>query len=80
MPRIYSLAYLTSNTLTPPQAFGLRRNSATASSACACCNASGAPQQVLIGQAAVLRETVTALKDTGVGVFGSGNHPHRRGL
>ena len=70
MPRSYSLAYLTANTLTPPQAvrlaaelgyhqIGLRLLPNTAS----------APQQFLIGQPAVQRETVAALNDTGVGVF-----------
>jgi sugar phosphate isomerase/epimerase len=70
MPRIYSLAYLTSNTLTPPQALqlaarlgyhfvGLRLLP----------NAAGAPQQFLIGQPNVLRETVAVQRDTGVGVF-----------
>jgi sugar phosphate isomerase/epimerase len=68
--RIYSLAYLTSNTLTPPQAVrlagqlgysfvGLRLLS----------NGPGGPQQFLIGQPEVLRETVAAQQDTGVGVF-----------
>jgi sugar phosphate isomerase/epimerase len=70
MSRIYSLAYLTSSTLTPPQAVrlaaqlgyrfvGLRLLP----------NAAGGPQQHLLGQPAVLRETVAALADTGVGVF-----------
>lgn len=70
MPRIYSLAYLTSNTLTPPKALqlaaelgyhfvGLRLLP----------NAAGAPQQFMIGRPDVLRETVAAQRDTGVGVF-----------
>lgn len=70
MPRIYSMAYLTSSQCTPPQALrlaselgyiyvGLRLLP----------NAAGAPQQFLIGQAEVLRETLAVQKDTGVGVF-----------
>ncbi len=70
MSRIYSLAYLSANALTPPQAVrlavelgyhfvGLRLLP----------NAAGAPQQFLIDQPEVLRETVAAQRDTGVGVF-----------
>ncbi|MEX8518349.1 MAG: sugar phosphate isomerase/epimerase family protein [Leptothrix sp. (in: b-proteobacteria)] len=70
MSRIYSLAYLTSNTLTPPQAVRL---AAQLGYRCVGLrllpNAAGAPQQLLLGQPAVLRETVAALDETGVGVF-----------
>ena len=70
MPRIYSLAYLTSDTLTPPQALqlaaqlgyrfvGLRLLP----------NAAGGPQQFLIDRPDVLRETLAVQRDTGVGVF-----------
>ncbi|MGT2428623.1 sugar phosphate isomerase/epimerase family protein [Cupriavidus basilensis] len=70
MSHSYSLAYLTSNTLTPPQAIqlaaelgyrfvGLRLVP----------NAAGAPQQALIGRPDVLREALAVQRDTGVGVF-----------
>ncbi|MFM2084664.1 MAG: hypothetical protein RLY95_1482 [Pseudomonadota bacterium] len=70
MPRAYSLAYLTSYACTPPEAIrvasqagynfvGLRLWP----------NAPGAPQQFLIDRPDVLRETLAAQKDTGVGVF-----------
>ena len=70
MSRIYSLAYLTSNTLTPPQAVRLAAQLGFAFVGLRLLpNAAGAPQQQLIGDAAVLRETQAALRDTGVGVF-----------
>ncbi|MCP3022922.1 sugar phosphate isomerase/epimerase family protein [Cupriavidus basilensis] len=70
MSHSYSLAYLTSNTLTPAQAIqlaaelgyrfvGLRLVP----------NAAGAPQQALIGRPDMLRETLAVQRDTGVGVF-----------
>ena len=70
MTRSYSLAYLTSHTLSPPQAVrlagalgyahvGLRLQP----------NAPGAPQQCLLGRPEVLRETLAAQRDCGVGVF-----------
>jgi len=70
MARCYSLAYLSSHRCTPAQAIqvaaktgypfvGLRLWP----------NAPGAPQQHLLGQPDVLRETVAAQRDTGVGVF-----------
>lgn len=70
MTRPYSLAYLTSHRCTPVEAIrtaadtgyrfvGLRLWP----------NAPGAPQQHLLGQPEVLRETVAAQRDTGVGVF-----------
>lgn len=70
MPRIYSLAYLTSNTCTPPQAIRLAAELGYAFVGLRLLpNMAGAPQQFLIGQPEVLRETVAAQKDTGVGVF-----------
>jgi sugar phosphate isomerase/epimerase len=70
MTRVYSLAYLGSHRCTPPEAIrvagtcgygfvGLRLWP----------NAPGAPQQFLLGQPEVLRETLAAQRDTGVGVF-----------
>ena len=70
MSRIYCLAYLTSNTLTPPQAVRLAGELGYACVGLRLLpNAAGAPQQCLIGQPEVLRKTVAAQKDTGVGVF-----------
>lgn len=70
MPRIYSLAYLTSNTCTPAQAIQLAAELGYAFVGLRLLpNMAGAPQQFLIGQPEVLRETVAAQKDTGVGVF-----------
>jgi sugar phosphate isomerase/epimerase len=68
--RPYSLAYLTANASTAPQAVriaaelgyvyvGLRVQP----------NGTGAPYQALIGDAAVLRETQAVMRDTGVGVY-----------
>ncbi len=68
--RSYSLAYLTAANLAPPQMLaaaaqlgyghvGLRLRP----------NAPGAPYQPLLGDAAILRETLAAQRDTGVGVF-----------
>jgi len=68
--RTYSLAYLTANASTVPQAVriaaelgyayvGLRVQP----------NAPGAPSQTLIGDAAVLCETQAVMRDTGVGVY-----------
>jgi sugar phosphate isomerase/epimerase len=68
--RTYSLAYLTVNASTVPQAIriaaelgygyvGLRVQP----------NGPGAPFQTLINDAAVLRETQAVMRDTGVGVF-----------
>ncbi len=70
MSRLYSLAYLTSYTLTPPQAVRLAGELGYAYVGLRLLpNAAGAPQQFLIGQPEVLRETVATQKDTGVGVF-----------
>jgi sugar phosphate isomerase/epimerase len=68
--RTYSLAYLTASGLTPPQMLataaqlgyghvGMRLQP----------NMPGAPHQVLLGDAAMLRETLAVQRDTGVGVF-----------
>lgn len=68
--RTYSLAYLTANASTVPQAVaiaaqlgyayvGLRLQP----------NGPGAPYQSLIGDASVLRETQAVMRDTGVGVY-----------
>ena len=68
--RTYSLAYLTANASSVPQAVriaadlgyayvGLRVQP----------NGPGAPFQTLIGDAAVLRETQAVMRDTGVGVY-----------
>lgn len=68
--RTYSLAYLTANASTVPQAVsiaaelgysyvGLRVQP----------NGPGAPYQPLIGNDAVLRETTAIMRDTGVGVY-----------
>jgi sugar phosphate isomerase/epimerase len=70
MSRIYSLAYLTARTLTPPQAVRLAAELGYRHVGLRLLpNAAGAPQQFLIGQPAVLRETGAAIKETGVGVF-----------
>jgi sugar phosphate isomerase/epimerase len=85
MARTYSLAYLTSHRCTPADAIriaaaqgygfvGLRLWP----------NAPGAPQQHLLDEPQALRETLAALRDTGVGVFdleiiriGADFDPHR---
>jgi len=70
MSRSYSLAYLTSYTLSPPQAVRLAGELGYAFVGLRLLpNSAGAPQQFLIGQPEVLRETIAAQKDTGVGVF-----------
>lgn len=70
MSRIYSLAYLTSYTLAPPQAVRLAGELGYAYVGLRLLpNAPGAPQQFLIGHAEVLRETLAVQKDTGVGIF-----------
>jgi sugar phosphate isomerase/epimerase len=85
MARVYSLSYLSSHRCTPPEA--IRIAAATGYRFVGLRlwpNAPGAPQQQLLGQPAVLRETLAAQKDTGVGVFdveiiriGEGFDPHR---
>jgi sugar phosphate isomerase/epimerase len=70
MTRIYSMAYLTSNLCTPPQAVRLASELGYAWVGLRLLpNMAGAPQQFLIGQPEVLRETVAAQRDTGVGIF-----------
>ena len=70
MARVYSLAYLNSHRCTPPEA--IRVAAATGYSFVGLRlwpNAPGAPQQHLLGDPQVLRETRAAQQDTGVGVF-----------
>ena len=68
--RIYSLAYLTSHTCTPPQAVRLAAELGYSYVGLRLLpNMAGAPQQFLIGQPELLRETVAAQNDTGVGIF-----------
>lgn len=70
MPRIYSLAYLTSHRCTPPVAIRIAAAHGYAFVGLRLWpNAAGAPQQHLLGQPDVLRETLAAQNDTGVGVF-----------
>lgn len=70
MERPFSLAYLTSNTLTPPEAIRLAAELGYAYVGLRLLpNMAGAPQQYMIGLPDVLRETLTATKETGVGVF-----------
>lgn len=70
MARPFSLAYLTSNTLTPPEAIRLAAELGYAFVGLRLLpNMAGAPQQYMIGLPDVLRETLAATKDTGVGVF-----------
>lgn len=70
MPRTYSLAYLTSHRCSPPQAIRL-----AAELGCSHVglrlwpNAPGAPQQHLLGLPEVMRDTLAAMRETGVGVF-----------
>ncbi len=69
-PRAYSLAYLTSHRCTPAEAVRIASAQGYAFVGLRLWpNAPGAPQQHLLGDAAALRETLAALKDTGVGVF-----------
>ncbi|WP_432257306.1 sugar phosphate isomerase/epimerase family protein [Cupriavidus sp. TMH.W2] len=66
----YSLAYLTSNTLTPPQAIQLAATLGYRFAGLRLVpNAAGAPRQALIGCPDILRETQAVQRDTGVGVF-----------
>ncbi len=70
MPRSYSLAYLTSYTCTPPEAIRVASQAGYGFVGLRLWpNAPGAPQQFLIDKPEVLRETLAAQKDTGVGVF-----------
>ncbi len=70
MSRVYSLAYLTSHRCSPPEAIRIAAATGYAYVGLRLWpNAPGAPQQHLLGLPDVLRETVAAQKDTGVGVF-----------
>ena len=70
MPRTYSLAYLSSHRCTPPEAIRIAAATGYAYVGLRLWpNAPGAPQQFLLGRPEVLRETVAAQQDTGVGVF-----------
>lgn len=70
MSRTYSLAYLSSHRCSPPEAIRVAAQTGYAYVGLRLWpNAAGAPQQFLIGQPEVLRETVAAQRDTGVGVF-----------
>jgi sugar phosphate isomerase/epimerase len=70
MPRIYSLAYLTSYTLTPPASVRMAADLGYAYTSFRLMpNFPGAPQQYMLGMPDVLRETKAAIADTGVGVF-----------
>ena len=70
MSRIYSMAYLTSHRCTPPEAVRTAAANGYAYVGLRLWpNAPGAPQQFLLGKPEVLRETVPAQNDTGVGVF-----------
>ena len=70
MSRTYSLAYLSSHRCTPPEAVRVAAANGYAFTGLRLWpNAPGAPQQHLLGQPAVLRETQAAIRDTGVGIF-----------
>lgn len=70
MKRICSLAYLTSHRCTPPEALALAaRQGYPFVGLRLWPNAPGGPQQHLLGQPEVLRETLAVQRDTGVGVF-----------
>ncbi len=68
--RTYSLAYLTANASTVPQAVGIAAELGYAYVGLRVQpNGPGAPYQTLIRDAAVMRETHAAMRDTGVGVY-----------
>ena len=68
--RTYSMAYLSSHRCTPPQAVQVAARQGYAFIGLRLWpNAPGAPQQHLLGQPQVLRETKAAIADTGVGIF-----------
>lgn len=70
MARVFSLAYLNSHRCTPPEAVRVAASQAYDFVGLRLWpNAPGAPQQLLLGRPDVLRETLAALRDTGVGVF-----------
>ena len=67
--RTYSLAYLTSCHVTPPDAMRLAADLGYQKVGFRLLpNMPGGPQQFMIGQPEVLRETLTVQKDTGVQV------------
>lgn len=69
-PRRYSLAYLGAHRCTPPEAIQVAATQGYAYVGLRLWpNAPGAPHQSLLGQPGVLRETLAAMADTGVGVF-----------
>jgi sugar phosphate isomerase/epimerase len=84
MSRTYSLAYLGSHRCTPPEAVRVAARAGYGFVGLRLWpNAPGAPQQFLLDRPDVLRETVAAQRDTGVGVFdveiiriGEGFDPH----
>lgn len=70
MSRPYSLAYLTAHRCTPAEAVRVAaRNGYPFVGLRPWANGPGAPCQALLGAPAALRETLAAVKDTGVGVF-----------
>ena len=70
MARTYSLAYLTSHRCNPVEAVRVAAATGYAFVGLRLWpNAPGAPQQFLLGDAAMLRETRALMRDTGVGVF-----------
>lgn len=70
MSRIYSLAYLTSYALSPPESVRIAAELGYSYTSFRLMpNFPGAPQQFMLGMPDVLRETKAALADTGIGVF-----------
>jgi sugar phosphate isomerase/epimerase len=70
MARIHSLAYLSSHRCTPAQAVRVAAQTGFEQVGLRLWpNASGAPQQHLIGQPQAMREMLAALADTGIGVL-----------
>lgn len=70
MSRVLSMAYLTACQLSPVDAVRTAAQLGYANLGLRLLpNAPGAPQQHLIGRPEAMRETVAALRDTGVGVF-----------
>lgn len=70
MKRAHSLAYLTSHRCTPTEAVRIASQTGYEFVGLRVWpNAPGAPQQQLIDDPTALRETLAALRDTGVGVF-----------
>jgi sugar phosphate isomerase/epimerase len=68
--RSFSLAYLSSHRCTPPEAIAVAAANGYAYVGLRPWpNAPGAPQQYLLDRPEVLRETIAAQNDTGVGVF-----------